>query len=133
MQHSRPCCAGPAQPFGEQHPAQRIELPPHALGQTHGADHDRGAGRGVLNCPQRGQSLRIGQVGIGQDHVRAPPRLGQQAQSFGKCAGEAQLEPASQLAVDRERLDRINLDHQDAQGPDLLRRSATCRTRRITT
>jgi len=34
--------------------------------------------------------------------------------------------------LDRECLDRINFDHQDAQGPDLLRRSATCRTRRTT-
>ena len=46
--------------------------------------------------------------------------------------GSYQSISAAQLALNGESFHRVNFDHQDAHRPDLLRRSATCRTRRTT-
>ena len=108
-----------ADPIACGNPDQRVELPPHAFGHGARGDHDRYARGHVLQGAQGGEPLRIRQGGIGQDDLGPPAALGQHAQRFGQRGRDPQVEPGAELALDGQRLDRVLLDHQYAQGHEL--------------
>ena len=87
---------GIADPVARRHPDQRAELPSHAFGHCTGGDDDRRAGGGILQGAQGREPLRIGQGGIGQQHLGPPAALGQHAQGLGQGGRDPQVEPAAE-------------------------------------